>query len=157
MIKIENDEQLYAELILNILGCEEHNMNNSDIDADLNEKKRKKNLKYIKIDSQKKLEILEEEMMLQLLMDFINSLARMDNNNIDELNKFFIQILPENKESDILKVNYALSERIRNMSRFNKIDLEKQHENYMTEIMNLKIDQEFVLTSKINEKLSIIL
>ena len=157
MIKIENDEQLYVELILNILGSEEHHMNNSDIDADLKEKKRKKNLKYIKIDSQKKLEILEEEMMLQLLMDFINSLARMDNNNIDELNKFFIQILPENKESDILKVNYALSERIRNMSRFNKIDLEKQHENYMTEIMNLKIDQEFVLTSKINEKLSIIL
>ena len=155
MIKIENDEQLYVELILNILGSEEHHMNNSDIDADLKEKKRKKNLKYIKIDSQKKLE--EKEITFQLMMDFLNSEFLMDNNNIDELNKFFIQILPENKESDILKVNYALSKRIRNMSGFNKIDLEKQHENYMTEIMNLKIDQEFVLTSKINEKLSIIL
>ena len=134
MIKIENDEQ---------------NMNDYDIDT---------SLQYIKIDSNKKLDILGEEMENQILMDFVNSISVDKEDNIGkELNKFFMQILPENKEGDILKVNYALSKRIIETSGLNKKDIDKQHENFMTQIMNMKIRENFVLTSELNEKLSIIL
>ena len=134
MIKIENDEQ---------------NMNDYDIDT---------SLQYIKIDSNKKLELLGEDMENQILMDFVNSISVDKEDNIGkELNKFFMQILPENKEGDILKVNYALSKRIIETSGLNKKDIDKQHENFMTQIMNMKIRENFVLTSELNEKLSIIL
>ena len=134
MIKIEKDD---------------YNMEDYDINTCL---------EYIKINDKKNLEILGEEMEGQILMDFVNSISVDKEDNIgQELNKFFIQILPENKESDILKVNYALSKRIRENSGLNSKQLEKQHEEYMTQIMNSKINQCFVLTSEINEKLTIIL
>ena len=74
-----------------------------------------------------------------------------------ELNKFFIKILPENKEGDILKVNYALSEKVRISSSLNKKQFNKIHEEYMTQIMNTKVSQNFILSREINEKLSVIL
>ena len=134
MIKIEKDD---------------YNMEDYDINTCL---------EYIKINDKKNLEILGEEMENQILMDLVNSISVDKEDNIgQELNKFFIQILPENKESDLLKVNYALSKRIRENSGLNSKQFEKQHEEYMTQIMNSKINQCFVLTSEINEKLTIIL
>ena len=134
MIKIEKDD---------------YNMEDYDINTCL---------EYIKINGKKNLEILGEEMENQILMDLVNSISVDKEDNIgQELNKFFIQILPENKESELLKVNYALSKRIRENSGLNSKQFEKQHEEYMTQIMNSKINQCFVLTSEINEKLTIIL
>ena len=134
MIKIEKDD---------------YNMEDYDINTCL---------EYIKINDKKNLEILGEEMENQILMDLVNSISVDKEDNIgQELNKFFIQILPENKESELLKVNYALSKRIRENSGLNSKQFEKQHEEYMTQIMNSKINQCFVLTSEINEKLTIIL
>ena len=134
MIKIEKDD---------------YNMEDYDINTCL---------EYIKINDKKNLEILGEEMENQILMDLVNSISVDKEDNIgQELNKFFIQILPENKESDLLKVNYALSKRIRENSGLNSKQFEKQHEEYMTQIMNSKINQCFVLTSEMNEKLTIIL
>ena len=134
MIKIEKDD---------------YNMEDYDINTCL---------EYIKINGKKNLEILGEEMENQILMDLVNSISVDKEDNIgQELNKFFIQILPENKESELLKVNYALSKRIRENSGLNSKQFEKQHEEYMTQIMNSKINQCFVLTSEMNEKLTIIL
>ena len=134
MIKIEKDD---------------YNMEDYDINTCL---------EYIKINNKKKLEILGEEMENQILMDLVNSISVDKEDNLgQELNKFFIQILPENKENDILKVNYALSKRIRENSGSNSKQFEKQHEELMTQIMNSKINQCFLLTSEMNEKLAIIL
>ena len=134
MIKIEKDD---------------YNMEDYDINTCL---------EYIKINDKKNLEILGEEMENQILMDLVNSISVDKEDNIgQELNKFFIQILPENKENDILKVNYALSKRIRENSGSNSKQFEKQHEELMTQIMNSKINQCFLLTSEMNEKLAIIL
>ena len=134
MIKIEKDD---------------YNMEDYDINTCL---------EYIKINNKKNLEILGEEMENQILMDLVNSISVDKEDNLgQELNKFFIQILPENKENDILKVNYALSKRIRENSGSNSKQFEKQHEELMTQIMNSKINQCFLLTSEMNEKLAIIL
>ena len=115
-------------------------------------------LNYIIIDNKSKLKILKEENEGQILMDFVNSITIDKDDNIGkELNKFFIKILPENKEGDILKVNYALGEKVRISSSLNKDQINKTHEDFMTQIMNSKISQNFVLTREINEKLSIIL
>ena len=134
MIKIEKDD---------------YNMEDYDINTCL---------EYIKMNDKKNLEILGEEMENQILMDLVNSISVDKEDNLgQELNKFFIQILPENKENDILKVNYALSKRIRENSGSNSKQFEKQHEELMTQIMNSKINQCFLLTSEMNEKLAIIL
>jgi hypothetical protein len=115
-------------------------------------------LNYIKINRYNKLEDFGEERENQLLMDLVNSISVEKEDNIGkEINKFFIKILPENKDADILKANYALSKKIRESSELNKNQLKKQYEEYMTELMNLNINQKFTLTREINEKLSFIL
>ena len=70
-----------------------------------------------------------------------------------KLIKFY---LPENN-SDILKTNFDLSKTIRNLNKLTKIQKVKQHEEYMTYIMNIKIDQNFVLNKDINEKLGFVI
>ena len=115
-------------------------------------------LKYIKIDSKNKIEKLNDDIQNQILMEFVNSINVDKEDNLgQELNKFFIQILPENKDRDVLKVNYALSKKIKENSGGKNKQLIAQHEEYMTQIMNSNISQNFILTSEINEKLSIIL
>ena len=115
-------------------------------------------LEYIKIDNKNKLEGFGEEAESNMLMDLVNSISVDKDDNIGkEINNFFIQIIPENKDGDILKVNYALSKKIEENSGLNKKQINKQHEEYMTQIMNSKINQNFILTSDINEKLSFVL
>ena len=116
-------------------------------------------LNYIKIDNTNKIAELEDEMQSQILMDLVNSAISndKDDNVGQELNKFFIKILPENKESDILKANYALYKIIRKYSGLNSTQKKSQHEEYMTQIMNTKISQSFILTREISEKLSFVL
>ena len=116
------------------------------------------NLNYITIDSYNKLEELSEDRESQILMDLVNSISVEKEDNVGkEINKLFIKILPENKDGDTLKVNYALSKKIRDTSELNKNQFKKQYEDYMTQVMNTKINQNFVLTQEINEKLSLIL
>ena len=129
------------------------NLTNNMDDYDINSY-----LYYIKINKNTKLEGLKEEMESQILMDLVNSISVDKEDNIGkELNKFFIQILPENKDGDVLKVNYALSKRIKKNLNMNKSEMKKLHEEYMTEIMNKRINQNFILTRDISEKLSLIL
>ena len=70
--------------------------NNNCIDVDDNENFY---LNYIKIDNTNKIAELEDEMQSQILMDLVNSAMPndKDENVGQELNKFFIKILPEIK------------------------------------------------------------
>ena len=114
-------------------------------------------LRFIQINRKNKLEDLSDDMQNQILMDSVNSISVDKEENIGkELNKFFIKILPENKDSDVLKLNYVLSSRILENSNLNKNQIKTQYEEYMTQIMNIKINQSFILTREISEKLSFI-
>ena len=125
----------------------------------MTKKENESNLHFIEIDSNNKIKELSQDRESQILMNLVNSISVEKEDNLGkEINKFFIKILPENKEGNILKVNYALSKKIRESSKLNKNDFKKQHEEFMTQIMNAKINnQTFILTREINEKLSIIL
>ena len=115
-------------------------------------------LNYIKINNKSKIEGLEEETQNQLLMDLINSISVDKEGNVGkELNKFFNIILPENKDGDVLKVNYSLSKKINKNTKLKKDEIKKLHVDNMTQIMNSKISQNFVLTREMNEILSVIL
>ena len=62
---------------------------------------------YIKIDGKNKLEEQDDDYMSQMLMDSVNSIVVEDNK--EEMKNIFMKILPENKENDILKLNYSLA------------------------------------------------
>ena len=114
------------------------------------------NLSYFKINKSSRMEELGDEID-QILMMSVNSISVDGGDNIGkELNKFFDKILPENN-SDILKTNFDLSKTIRNLNKLTKIQKFKQHEEYMTYIMNIKVDQNFVLNKDINEKLGFVI
>ena len=127
-----------------------------------NKKKRKNTLEnnpniYIKINSKSNLELEVDDDMSQMLMECVNSIVV--ENIGKEINKFFIKILPENKENDPLKFNYALSYKIQKKLNLNKIQIKTKCEEYMNQIINMKIDTSspFFLTKEINEKLSFVL
>ena len=111
-------------------------------------------LKYIKIDNTNKIHVLEDEMQSQILMEFVNSAVEKEDNIGQEINKFFIKILPENKDGDILKANYAIYKIIRNNSGLNRAQKKSRHEECMTQIMNIDINQCFILTREIGEILA---
>ena len=124
---------------------------NKNVNSDNNIK-----LSYFKINKSSRMEELGDEIDQILLMS-VNSISVDGGDNIGkELNKFFDKILPENN-SDILKTNFDLSKTIRNLNKLTKIQKVKQHEEYMTYIMNIKIDQNFVLNKDINEKLGFVI
>ena len=124
----------------------------------MTKKDNESNLNYIAIDRSNKLKDLTEDSESQILMDLVNSISVEKEENVGkEINKLFVKILPENKEGDILKVNYALSKKIRESSELKSKEFKKQHDEYMTQIMNTKINQNFILTREINEKLAIVL
>ena len=113
-------------------------------------------LYYIKIDNKNKIEEFREEALQRKLMEFANSIYLDKDDNIgQELNKFFYEILPNNKENNVLKVNYSLSDKIKENINC-KHQIKNLNAEYMTQIMNSKISQNFVLSRDMNEKLSVI-
>ena len=115
------------------------------------------NYPYIKIDKYNKLEKQQEEWLSQMLMESVNSIPVEDIGK--ELNKFFVKILPENKEPDILKFIYSLSAKIRNNLGLKKNQLIVKHEEYFQNLIDINLDQNstFSLTRELNEKLSFVL
>ena len=128
---------------------------------EVNNKKKKKpyidNFSYIKIDRYIKLEKQQEEWLSQMLMESVNSIPVEDIGQ--GLNKFFVKILPENKEPDILKFNYSLSAKIRNILGLKKNQLIEKYEEYLNYLIKIYIDQNspFTLTRELNERLSFVL
>ena len=112
---------------------------------------------YLTIDSKNKLSEENDDILNQRITDLANSTIVENVGN--EINKFFIKILPENKEADLLKFNYSLSSKIIKAFGLNNIMLKQKCEEYISDIINMKIEPNspFSLTSEINEKLSLIL
>ena len=112
---------------------------------------------YVTIDSKNKLSEEDDDLLNQRITDLANSTIVENVGN--EINKFFIKILPENKEADLLKFNYSLSTKIIKLLGNNNFIIKQKCEQYISDIINTKIDPNspFTLTSEINEKLALIL
>ena len=113
---------------------------------------------YIIIDSSKNIKISDDLRNAQLLQD-LSGLVNMDQDDElgKEINKFFIYLLPQNKEGNVLNANYALSKKILNDLKLTKQSEENKFKDYLTEIMNKDVKLCFSLTRDITEKLSFIL
>ena len=114
-------------------------------------------LHYITIDSKNTLSEDDDDLLNQRITDLANSTLAENIGN--EINKFFIKILPENKEADLLKFNYSLSTKIIKILNLKKNEIKEKCEECITFIVNEKIEPNspFTLTYERNEKLSIIL
>ena len=115
-------------------------------------------LEYIKINYKSNLEGFEDDLINQIFTDLVNSSYLDNEENIGrELNKFFNYIIPENQENDILKDNFALSKRIKENAKQNKIEIKEKHIEYMTQLMNKDFNIDIILTRELSEQLSTVL
>ena len=107
---------------------------------------KKKYLQYLKINSNSQFDLLSEDEYSKDL----NSLPKLvfENLNLNEekITKFFNNILPESKEGDILKINFALSSGCKK----NK----EASQQCLNEIMNMKENSNLRLTKDFSSKLS---
>ena len=112
---------------------------------------------YITIDSKNKLSGEDDDLLNQRITDLANSTIVENVGN--EINKFFIKILPENKEADLLKFNYSLSSKIIKLIGSNNNAIKQTCEEDISFIITTKIEPNspFTLTSDINQKLAHIL
>ena len=106
-------------------------------------------LEYIQINHKNKIEELSSENHITESMNLLNSLTLAEENIGGEINKFFLHVLPENKEGDALKVIIAIANK-------SKID-QKILENYLNNIMNRPETNTFILTKELSEELSVII
>ena len=106
-------------------------------------------LEYIQINHKNKIEELSYESHIAESMNLLNSLSFLEENIGGEINKFFLNVLPENKEGEALKVLTAIA---------NKTKSEKKKlEESLTYIMNKPEKDNVILTKELSEHLSIIL
>ena len=106
-------------------------------------------LEYIQINHKNKIEELSEESHITESMNLLNSLTLAEENIGGEINKFFQNVLPENKEGETLKVLTAIASK----SKYDKDLLE----NSLSIIMNRPETNTVTLTKELSEQLSIIL
>ena len=134
-------------------------MKNKKKERNKNEIHQEKNLgHYIIIDSNNKIKEQNDDSFNLTFTNLANDTYATENLG-NEINKFFIKILPENKEADLLKFNYSLSTKIIKLLGNNNFIIKQKCEQYISDIINTKIDPNspFTLTSEINEKLALIL
>ena len=106
-------------------------------------------LEYIQINHKNKIEELSQESHITESMNLLNSLTLAEENIGGEINKFFQNILPENKEGETLKVLTTIA----NKSKYDKTKLE----NSLNDIMNRPETNTVTLTKELSEQLSIII
>ena len=106
-------------------------------------------LEYIQINHKNKIEELSSESHIAESMNLLNSLSFLEENIGGEINKFFLNVLPENKEGEVLKVLTAIA----NKSKPEK----KKLEDSLTYIMNRPETDNVMLTKELSEHLAIIL
>ena len=106
-------------------------------------------LEYIQINHKNKIEELSEESHITESMNLLNSLTLAEENIGGEINKFFQNVLPENKEGETLKVLTTIASK----SKYDKDLLE----NSLSIIMNRPETNTVTLTKELSEQLSIIL
>ena len=95
-------------------------------------------LEYIQINHKNKIEELSSESHIAESMNLLNSLSFLEENIGGEINKFFLNVLPENKEGEALKVLIAIA----NKSKPEK----KKLEDSLTYIMNRPETDKVMLT-----------
>ena len=115
----------------------------------MNDEKKSKdnqNLQYLKLNSSNKYELLSEKEYSKE----INILPKMFNEDIsvkeEKITKFLNIILPETKENDILKMNFALS----SWSKKNKANAQQ----CLNDLMNLPEVSNLILTRDLASKFS---
>ena len=106
-------------------------------------------LEYIQINHKNKIEELSAESHITESMNLLNSLTLAEENIGAEINKFFQNILPENKEGETLKVLTTIAYK----SKCDKVKLEM----CLNDIMNRPETNTVTLTKELSEQLSIIL
>ena len=106
-------------------------------------------LEYIEINHKNKIEELSAERHITESSNLLNSLTLAEENIGGEINRFFLNILPENKEGEKLKVLFAIASK-------KKTDKELL-ENNLSNIMNRPEADTITLTKELSEQLSIIL
>ena len=113
---------------------------------------------YIIIDNNNKIREQNDDLFNLMFTNLANATYAVENLG-NEINKFFIKILPENKEADILKFNYSLSYKVKNILGLKGHKIMEKYDSYINHFIEMKIDPNspFVLTSEINKKLSLIL
>ena len=106
-------------------------------------------LEYIKIDHKNKIVELSCENHIIEANSFLNSLAFAEENIGGEINKFFLNVLPENKEGEALKVITAIAQ---------KAKIEKDIlNNCLTNILNRPEGEKIILNRDLSEEISTIL
>ena len=110
-------------------------------------------LNYILINHKNTIEEVDEDTQSKQLVEFANSLAIHDGEDIGKgINKFFNQILPENKEEDVLKINIAIS------NKMSKLKDKKEIINKsLNEIIKKEETTNIVLTSDLSQNISNVL
>ena len=108
--------------------------------------KEKNFIKYLKINPSSHFDLLSEKEYSKEL----NNLPKIFNENIgvneDKIKKFFNNILPESKEGDILKINFALSSGCKKHK--------KAAQQSLNDIMNMKENSYLILSKDLASKLS---
>ena len=108
--------------------------------------KEKNFIKYLKINPSSHFDLLSEKEYSKEL----NNLPKIFNENIgvneDKIKKFFNNILPESKEGDILKINFALSSGCKKHK--------KAAQQSLNDIMNMKEYSYLILSKDLASKLS---
>ena len=108
--------------------------------------KEKNFIKYLKINQSSHFDLLSEKEYSKEL----NNLPKIFNENIgvneDKIKKFFNNILPESKEGDILKINFALSSGCKKHK--------KAAQQSLNDIMNMKENSYLILSKDLASKLS---
>ena len=103
-------------------------------------------IKYLKINPSSHFDLLSEKEYSKEL----NNLPKIFNENIgvneDKIKKFFNNILPESKEGDILKINFALSSGCKKHK--------KAAQQSLNDIMNMKENSYLILSKDLASKLS---
>ena len=106
-------------------------------------------LDYIQIDHKNKIEELSSDDHIFLVSKLLKKL-NVNNDNIEvELNRVFQGILPEGKETNILKLIISISM---------KTKIEKEYlENFLNEVMHRQEINSITLTKDLSEQLSTII
>lgn len=106
-------------------------------------------LKYFQINHKNKIVELSFDMHIFEASSFLNTLTPIEENLGGEINSFFLSVLPENKEGDILKVLVAVA----NKTKIDKVILYK----HLTDILNRPEDEKITLNMDLCEGLSTVL
>ena len=106
-------------------------------------------LEYIKIDHKNKIEELSEDIHILEAGDLLKRFRLIEDKIGGEINKLFEAILPESKETDVLKLMTAISVKSKTENEY--------LENCLTDIMNRPENSAVTLTKELSKQLSTII